>query len=49
MASWNQAGKSRETPFVRVSNRLSAFFGDERREVDVVSCHFFGYGRLTLD
>lgn len=49
MANWNQAGKSRETPFIRVSNRLSAFFGDERREVDVVSCHVFGYGRLTLD
>lgn len=38
----------RETPFVRVINRLSAFFGDERREVDVLSCHVFGYGRSSL-
>lgn len=48
MVNWNEAGKVRETPFVRVINRLSAFFGDERREVDVLSCHVFGYGRSSL-
>ena len=34
--------------FVRVSQRLSAFFGEERREVDVVSVHVFGYGNSSL-
>ena len=47
-ANWSFAGKARETPFARVQNRLSAFFGDPRREVDVLSCHIFGYGRLSL-
>ena len=47
-ANWNAAGLARERPFVRVSNRLKAFFGEPRREVDVVSCHIFGYGRSTL-
>lgn len=44
-ANWNIAGRAREHPFVRVCRRLGAFFGDPRREVDVVSLHVFGYGR----
>jgi hypothetical protein len=32
-----------------VSLRLSAFFGDRRREVDVLSVHVFGYGSETLN
>lgn len=47
-ANWNLAGRAREQPFVRVCHRLSAFFGDARREVDVLSCHVFGYGRVSL-
>ena len=47
-ANWSAAGKARERPFVRVSQRLGAFFGDERREVDVVSVHIFGYGSESL-
>ena len=43
-ANWLSNGASREKPFRRVTNRLSAFFGDARREVDVVSVHIFGYG-----
>lgn len=48
VANWNAAGVAREKPFNRVSRRLSAFFGDPRREVDVVSAHVFGYGDATL-
>ena len=48
IANWNQSGSSRERPFLRVSNRLKAFFGEPRREIDVISCHIFGYGRMTL-
>lgn len=44
-ANWNGAGIARERPFPRVVSRLGAFFGDPRREVDVVSVHVFGYGR----
>jgi hypothetical protein len=43
-ANWKPTGNAREKPFKRVSNRLGAFFGDPRREVDVVSLHIFGYG-----
>lgn len=45
LSNWNLAGVSREKPFPRVTRRLSAFFGDARREVDVLSVHIFGYGR----
>jgi hypothetical protein len=38
-------GSAREKPFVRVKNRSSSFFGDRRREVDILSLHVFGYGR----
>lgn len=44
MANWAAGGAARERPFVRVARRLAAFFGDERREVDVLSAHVFGYG-----
>ena len=49
IANWNAQGRAREKPFMRVSRRLGAFFGDQRREVDVLSVHVFGYGTLTLD
>lgn len=44
-ASWNAAQPAREHPFQRVRLRLRTFFGDRRREVDVLSVHVFGYGR----
>ncbi|WP_093377584.1 hypothetical protein [Flavimobilis marinus] len=44
-ANWNEAGAARERPFARVLGRLGSFFGDPRREIDVVSLHVFGYGR----
>ncbi len=47
-ANWNRAGGRRERPFQRVCHRLGGFFGDARREVDVVSLHVFGYGRDEL-
>jgi len=46
-ANWAVTGRVRERPYVRVRNRLAAFFGDPRREIDVVSLHVFGYGRLA--
>ena len=48
IANWNEAGRAREKPYSRVVSRLAAFFGDERREVDVVSLHVFGYGAEVL-
>ena len=44
-ANWGEGGKARERPYPRVVQRVSAFFGDPRREVDVVSAHIFAYGR----
>jgi len=41
------SGAARERPFHRVSGRIAAFFGDPRREVDVLSAHVFGYGSET--
>ncbi len=46
-SNWREDGRPRERPFVRVTHRMSAFFGDPRREIDVLSCHVFGYGRLV--
>jgi hypothetical protein len=46
-ANWNQAGAAREHPYARVLIRLGSFFGDPRREIDVVSLHVFGYGRAA--
>ena len=43
-ANWNGVGLVRERPFIRVSARLAAFFGDPRREIDVLSLPLFGYG-----
>ena len=43
-SNWCQDGSPREKPFRRVCRRLAPFFGDPRREVDVVSLHVFGYG-----
>ena len=45
-ANWGEGGRAREKPFPRVAYRLAAFFGDERRELDVVSAHIFGYGQV---
>jgi hypothetical protein len=47
-ANWKESGQARERPFRLVAHRLGAFFGDPRREVDVVSVHIFGYGRTGL-
>jgi len=44
-SNWTVGGLAREKPFRRVASRLGAFFGDPRREVDVVSAHIFGYGK----
>lgn len=41
--NWRANGSPREFPFRIVSRRLGAFFGDPRREIDVVSVHVFGY------
>ena len=46
-SNWKEDGRARERPFTRVSNRMGAFFGDPRREIDVLTCHVFGYGRLV--
>lgn len=39
----NELGTVRERPFRKVVRRMGAFFGDSRREIDVVSVHVFGY------
>jgi hypothetical protein len=41
--NWKEDGSPRERPFQTVSRRLGAFFGDPRREVDVLSVHVFAY------
>lgn len=41
--NWKADGTSREKPFPLVARRIGAFFGDPRREIDVVSAHVFGY------
>jgi hypothetical protein len=46
-SNWKESGLPRERPFLRVTHRMGAFFGDARREIDVLTCHVFGYGRLT--
>jgi hypothetical protein len=43
ISNWNKDGSARERPFKRVSARIGAFFGHERREIDVLSAHIFGY------
>ena len=44
-ANWLPSGAPRERPYKRVVHRFASFFGDPRREVDVLSAHVFGYGR----
>ena len=44
-SKWRENGAARERPFLRVTHRIGAFFGDPRREIDVLTCHVFGYGR----
>lgn len=41
--NWKADGSPRERPFHLVARRLGAFFGDPRREIDVLSAHVFGY------
>lgn len=43
MNNWRGDGSAREKPFRLVARRLGAFFGDPRREIDVLSLHVFGY------
>lgn len=47
-SNWTRLGAPREKPFPRVCNRVGAFFGNERREVDVLSAHVYGYGLLDI-
>lgn len=42
-SNWRADGTPREKPFPLVARRLGAFFGDPRREIDVLSVHVFGY------
>ncbi|MEV7430263.1 hypothetical protein AB0N29_11660 [Nocardioides sp. NPDC092400] len=41
--NWREDGTPRERPFQTVARRLGAFFGDPRREIDVLSAHVFAY------
>jgi hypothetical protein len=41
--NWKGDGSPRERPFQIVARRLGAFFGDPRREIDVLSVHVFAY------
>ncbi|CAM3741371.1 hypothetical protein NOMA109596_08975 [Nocardioides marinus] len=41
--NWREDGTPREKPFPLVARRMGAFFGDPRREVDVISVNVFGY------
>lgn len=41
--NWKGDGTPRERPFQTVARRLGAFFGDPRREIDVLSVHVFAY------
>ncbi|MFC7431472.1 MULTISPECIES: hypothetical protein [unclassified Agrococcus] len=47
MANWSRSGAVREKPFRRMPARFSAFFQGDKREVDVLSLHVFGYGSET--
>ena len=46
LVNYKKSGEDRDRPFSKVAQRLAIFFGDARREVDVVSLHIFGYGEL---
>lgn len=41
--NWKANGSARERPFQIVARRIGAFFGDPRREIDVLSAHIFAY------
>lgn len=41
--NWKADGSARERPFQIVARRIGAFFGDPRREIDVLSAHVFAY------
>lgn len=41
--NWKADGSARERPFHLVARRLGAFFGDPRREIDVLTAHVFAY------
>lgn len=41
--NWKADGSAREKPFHIVQRRIGAFFGDPRREVDLLSAHIFAY------
>lgn len=41
--NWKADGSAREQPFPLVARRIGAFFGDPRREIDVLSAHIFAY------
>ncbi len=43
MALQSESGAVRERPYPKVVRRIGAFFGEPRREVDVLSVHVFGY------
>lgn len=45
--NWKTDGGGRERPYPRVCSRVGAFFGDPRREVDVLSAHVIGYGLMS--
>lgn len=45
--NWTKLGGGRERPYPRVCSRVGAFFGDSRREVDVLSAHVIGYGLMS--
>lgn len=45
--NWKTDGSGREKPFPRVCQRVGAFFGDPRREVDILSAHVIGYGHQS--
>ena len=42
-SNWKRDGKGREKPYPIVARRLGAFFGNPRREIDVLSVHVYGY------
>ncbi len=42
-SNWKPDGSAREKPYPIVARRLGAFFGNPRREIDVVSLHVYGY------
>lgn len=41
--NWKADGSPRERPCQTVARRVGAFFGDPRREIDVLSAHVFAY------